>query len=114
MSKRVVLTFEVSFMSIMCLDLISCVSPILVLQRGHRFGLNSLILSILSGIRRAYPLCPFGAPIGFAIFLELTLIFNAFLKFETAKACFDLNYSNSFLVSSNSFFNLSYFFLYSR
>src|SRR3990167_3896220 len=99
MSKRVVLTFEVSFMSLTCLDLISCVSPSLVLQWGHRFMFNSLILSILSGIWRAYPLCPLGAPIGFAVFEESALIFNVFLKFETVKACFDLNSSNSFFIS---------------
>src|SRR3989338_1014355 len=102
MSKRVVLTFEVSFMSVTCLDLISCVSPSLVLQWGHRFMFNSLILSILSGIWRAYPLCPLGAPIGFAVFEESALIFNVFLKFEKVKACFDLNSSNSFFISSNS------------
>src|SRR3989344_4752443 len=83
MSKRVVLTFEVSFMSIMCLDLISCVSPSLVLQRGHRFGLNSLILSILSGIWRAYPLCPLSAPKGLVTLFEFALIFIAFLRLGT-------------------------------
>src|SRR3990167_6033741 len=107
MSKRVVLTFEVSFMSLTCLDLISCVSPSLVLQWGHRFMFNSLILSILSGIWRAYPLCPLGAPIGFAVFEESALIFNVFLKFETVKACFDLNSSNSFFISSKSSIFLS-------
>ena len=85
MSKRVVLTFEVSFMSVMCLERISCVSPNFVLQWGQRFMFNSLILSILSGIWRAYPLCPFNAPIGFAIFLELALIFSAFLRLDTVR-----------------------------
>src|SRR3989344_7246025 len=104
MSKRVVLTFEVSFMSIMCLDLISCVSPSLVLQRGHRFGLNSLILSILSGIWRAYPLCPKCAPGDFGILFQLGFIFSAFLRLDTVRAWLDFS-------SSNSFFNFSYFFL---
>src|SRR3989338_8610192 len=103
MSKRVVLTFEVSFMSVICLERISCVLPSFVLHCGHLFGLSVLTMSIISGTCIVYPLWPFGAPKSFGNFLEFGLIFRAFFKLETVKACVALFFFHSLFFFSHSF-----------